>query len=364
MTEDRVRQLLERTSVDDAAEERSWELVRAAYAEREPVRRRPRLRLTVAVAVLGAAVAAAALSSPGRAVVDAVRRSIGIEHAQPALFRLPAPGRLLVSGRGGAWVVAADGSKRRLGGYGQASWSPHGLYVVAATANEFATLDPKGRIHWTLARPRIRLPRWGGTRTDTRIAYLTGGVLRVVAGDGTGDAGLEGLPTAARIAPVWNPASGARHLLAYVTSDGRVLVVDADRGTVQWISPAYTQPRALAWSPNGRQIALATGPRTILFDARTGRARTLPLGGVQALAYARDGRLAAVRGRSLVLVEPNGRTRTVFSAPAAARRARVVAQRPLAAHHDACCRPVGLRRRAPGTPDLEHPPAVRRPSVA
>jgi hypothetical protein len=316
MTEERLRQLLERTPVDAAAEERSWELVRAAYAEREPVRRRPRLRLTVAVVVLGAVVAAAAFSSPGRAVVNAVRRSIGIAHAQPALFRLPAPGRLLVSGGGGAWVVAADGSKRRLGDYPQASWSPHGLYVVAATTNELAALDPQGRIHWTLARPRIRFPRWGGTRTDTRIAYLTGGVLRVVAGDGTGDAGIEGLPAAARIAPVWDPARAALHLLAYVTADGRVLVVDADRGTVQWISPAYAQPRALAWSRNGRQIALAAGTHTLVFDARSGRARTLPLGGVQALAYAPDGRLAAVRGRSLVLVQPNGRPRTVFSAPA------------------------------------------------
>ena len=316
MTEDRVRQLLERTRVDPAAEERSWELVRGAHAEREPVRRRPRLRLALALAVLGAAVAAAALSSPGRAVVDAVRRSIGIEHAQPALFRLPAPGRLLVGGGGGAWVIAADGSKRRLGDYTQASWSPHGLYVVAATTNELAALDPQGHVHWTLARPRIRFPRWGGTRTDTRIAYLTGDMLRVVAGDGTGDAGIEGLPAAARVAPAWDPADGARHMLAYVTADGRVLVVDADRATVQWISPAYAQPHALAWSPNGRQIALAFGTSTILFDARNGRARTLPLGGVQALAYAPDGRLAAVRGRSLVLVKSNGRTRTVFSAPA------------------------------------------------
>lgn len=314
MTERRVRQLLERTPVDGDAEERGWEVVGAAFAEREPVRRRPGLRLALAVAVVGAAVVAAALSPPGRAVVDAVRRSIGIEHAQPALFRLPAPGRLLVSGAGGSWVVAADGSKRRLGDYGQASWSPHGLYVAAATANELAALAPDGTIHWTLARPRIRLPRWGGANLDTRIAYLTSGRLHVVAGDGTGDAGVEGLPAAARVAPVWNPAGGARHLLAYVTTGGRVIVLDADRGNVQWISPRYARPSTLAWSRDGRRLVLATGAQVVLFDARTGRASTLPVAGVQALAFAADGRLALLRPHA-VLLRVHGRLRTLFVPP-------------------------------------------------
>src|SRR5204862_99856 len=111
---------------------------------------------------------------------------IGIEHAAPALFRLPAPGRLLVSGSGGTWLVAADGSKRRLGDYTKAAWSPHGLFVVAATGNELATLEPRdGSVHWSLARPRIAFPRWGGSRTDTRVAYVTAGRLHVVDGAGT-----------------------------------------------------------------------------------------------------------------------------------------------------------------------------------
>jgi len=314
VTERRVRQLLERPPVDGNAEERGWEVVRAAFAEREPVRRRPGLRLALAVAVAGAAVVAAALSPPGRAVVNAVRRSIGIEHAQPALFRLPASGRLLLSGAGGAWVVATDGSKRRLGDYAQASWSPRGLYVAAATANELAALAPDGTIHWTLARPQIRLPRWGGAHLDTRIAYLTSGRLHVVAGDGTGDAGVEGLPAAARVAPVWNPAGGAQHVLAYVTTGRRVIVLDADRGSVRWISPAYARPSALAWSQNGRQLVLATAARVVLFDAQTGRASTLPVTGVRALAFAPDGRLALLRAHA-VLVRVHGRLRTLFVPP-------------------------------------------------
>ena len=108
-----VKRALEEIRVDDAAEERAWAVVRAAYAHRVPTHaeRRRRWPFVAAVAVGLAVVAAAGLSPPGRAVVDAVRRSIGIEHAAPALFRLPADGRLLVSGAGGTWVVSADGSK-------------------------------------------------------------------------------------------------------------------------------------------------------------------------------------------------------------------------------------------------------------
>ena len=65
-------------------------------------------------------------------------------------------------------------------------------------ANELAALEPDGDVRWTLARPAVRFPRWGGTATDTRIAYLTGSRLHVVAGDGTGDDAVRGLPAAAR----------------------------------------------------------------------------------------------------------------------------------------------------------------------
>ena len=158
--------------VDREAEERAWAVVRAAYARARAARASPRRRLAARVRPrVAAVVAAAAFSPPGRAVVDAVRRTIGIEHAAPALFRLPAPGRLLVSGGGGTWVVAADGSKRRLGGYAQASWSPHGLFVVAATANELAAVEPAtARVHWTLARPNVSRSRAGAARAPTRAS--------------------------------------------------------------------------------------------------------------------------------------------------------------------------------------------------
>ena len=362
MSERRVRQLLDSTPGDEQAEARAWEIVHAAYAQREPRRRpRQRVRLVLACGAV-AALAAAAFSQPGRAVVNAVRRSIGIEHAQPALFRLPTGGRVLVAGESGAWVVAADGSKRRLGDYAQASWSPHGLYVVAASTDELAAVTPGGTVHWTLSRPRIRFPRWGGTRTDTRIAYLTASRLHVVGGDGTGDVGR--LPAAAPVPPVWQPTAADRHILAYVTARGRVTVLDADRGSVRWVSAAYAGPRALAWSPDGTQLALATRTEVVLFDARTGR----PTGGPRRRACApspsrRDGRLALLRGRRAAPANGQRVCARCSSRPAAGSAASP--GRPTAAGCSPSCRPPtngsSCRREAGGASSRSR---TSRPSSA
>jgi hypothetical protein len=300
-----VKRMLERVPVDRDAEERAWSVVRAAYEEREPVRRAPRRRLLLVVvaAVLAFAVAAA-FSAPGRAVVDAVRRTIGIEHAAPALFRLPAPGRLLVSGSGGSWVVSANGSKRRLGEYTEAAWSPHGLYVVAATKNGLAAVEPaSGDVHWSLARPGVAFPRWGGSRTDTRIAYLTRGRLHVVGGNGVGDSDLGAV---ARIAPAWRP--GDRLQLAYVTAAGRVRLQGA------WTSRRFEGARALVWSRDGKRLLLVTADRLVLFAAGSGRVHSLQLAGVRAAAFSPAGRLAVVR-RNAVLVSDAEGMRTLVKLP-------------------------------------------------
>ena len=73
-----------------------------------------------------------------------VRRAVGIEGAKPALFSLPAPGRLLVHSDAGVWVAQPDGSRRLLGPYEEGSWSPLGRYVVATRANELVTLEREG----------------------------------------------------------------------------------------------------------------------------------------------------------------------------------------------------------------------------
>ena len=298
-----LKRLMERVPADRDAEERAWSVVRAAYEEREPVRRMPRRRLMLGAVALAAAVAAAALSPPGQAVVNAVRRSIGISHASPALFRLPAAGRLLVSGgASGTWVVSTDGSKRRLGDYSQAAWSPHALYVVAATSSEIAAVDPgNASVHWSIARPKVAFPRWGGSRTNTRVAYLSAGRLHVVAGDGTADSVTAGT---SRIAPAWRP--GDRLQLAFVSSNGRVRVFGAWRS-----SHRYAEPRALVWSPDGKELLLVTARQLVLFDAGSGRTHALPLRDVSAAAFSPHGQLAVVQGKAL-LVFDGERTRTVF----------------------------------------------------
>jgi hypothetical protein len=239
------------------AADRAWEVVGAAYESRVPVTwPRRHARPLIAVAVVAAAVAAA-LSPPGRSVVHSLRKAVGVEHAETELFSLPAPGRLLVSGPGGTWIVKADGSRRRLGPYRDATFSPHGLFVAATRRNELVALDPKGNVRWTLPRRSPRFPAWAGTRTDTRIAYLSAGRLRIVAGDGTGD---HALGPAARIRPVWRPGPG--RVLAY--SDGRhAVVLDADTGAVlRRLSPA---PTKLAWSADGRLLLVFSPHETRVY---------------------------------------------------------------------------------------------------
>lgn len=292
-----VKQLLGRVPADRMAEERAWEVVRSAYLERDVVpRRRGRRRWALASVAVAAVCAAAAFSPPGRAVVDAVRRTIGIEHAAPALFRLPTSGRLLVSGRGGTWVVAPDGSKRRLGGWTQASWSPHGLFVVGVSTNGLAAVEPTdGIVRWSLGRPRVGPVRWGGTRIDTRLAYLSGSTLRVVAGDGTGDRLLARRAT--HVAPVWQTE---RHVLAYATPSRSVVVRNVDTDAILATHSVSGTVRALAWSADRRRLAVAT-TRDVEVFGTDARRLTLRLPGVQALAFGSNGELALLTAHALVV---------------------------------------------------------------
>lgn len=231
------------------ARERTWRVVEAALAERRPGERpRRMLRPAIAIAAVVAALAAV-LSPPGRAVLDEIREAVGVERAQPALFSLPAPGKLLVASDSGIWVVRQDGSKRLLGRYREASWSPFGRFVVAARENELAALEPDGDVRWTLARPGVRSPVWTGTETDTRIAYVDSSGLRVVAGDGTDD---RLVVPGARAPAAWRPGSLTE--LAYVDRRGRVAVLDLASGKTLWRAGRDGRVFELAWSSDGRRL--------------------------------------------------------------------------------------------------------------
>ena len=281
--------------IPEGAEERAWEVVRRAYAERVPVpRQRHYLRPAIALGI-AAAVVAGAVSSPGRAVLGDLRdQFVGQRNAAPALFSLPAPGRLIVDSAEGPWIVQRDGSKRLLDRYDELSWSPHGKYVVATRGQELSAIEADGDVHWSLARSgRISRARWGGTANDTRIAYLAGRNLRVVGGDGKGDRLIA--RDVALTAPAWRPVAG-RHLLAFADARGRIHLVDADRPTVRHgAAPPAEIPEQLRWTADG-ELLLVLAPRSLRI-LRTDRrlVRNIPLAnGPHALAVAPQAELFAV----------------------------------------------------------------------
>jgi hypothetical protein len=222
-----LRRELERIEIpgEHEARERAWTLVERAFAGRQPEPRRVSWR-PLAVAVAAAALVAAIASPPGRSLVSAVREAVGVASADEALFSLPAGGRLLVTSDAGVWVVSRDGSRRLLGDFDDAAWSPFGRFVVASGGDELATFEPDGDRRWSLARPGVRLPSWGGTPTDTRIAYLSRGELHVVAGDGSGDV-VVGPAAPAR--PRWR--NGPGFVVDYVGADGKARGYDAESGS-------------------------------------------------------------------------------------------------------------------------------------
>ena len=248
------------------AERRAWEVVRQAYEERTP-NTRPRMssQVVVALVVLTLALAAASIASPpGQAVFQRVREAVGVHHADPALFSLPSRGRLLVvsAEHGGVWLVHDNGLKRRLGSYDDAQWSPHGLYVVATTKDALVALALDDGVRWSLPRRDPLWPRWEGTRVDTRIAYLTRGGLRVVAGDGSGDHLLE--RHAQDVPPAWDPRR--THTVAYV-SGGAVVLRQADSGQIVWRTPITVLPSSLTWSKDGRYLAVVSAHQIVVLRA-------------------------------------------------------------------------------------------------
>jgi dipeptidyl aminopeptidase/acylaminoacyl peptidase len=315
------------------AQRRAWAVVRGAYATREPAPRRDRrLRLLVAVAVLGALVAAA-LSPPGRSVGGWIRdRVAGEEATEPALVRLPSAGRLLVVSEQGPWLVRPDGSKRLLGNYEDASFSPNALYVVATQGRRLVALEPDSDLRWTVTRPTpVADARWAPS-PGYRVAYREGGTLRVVVGNGTGDRLLA--EDVAPVPPAWLPAEG-RTVLAYADASGRIRVVEADSGKRLWSADPGAAPEQLVWSDDaGLLLVVTAGRRHPLYraDGRPARrALETPQGqdvldaafapGTRAIAYsaydAESGRSSIVVGGERiqqgegrledVVFSPNGR---------------------------------------------------------
>ncbi len=295
---------------ESGAERRAWGVVHAAYLDRQPaVARRRHWRLAVAPAV-AVIIAALALSPAGASVRRLITRALGEQHAAPALFSLPSAGRILISGPGGTWIANADGSTRRLGGWSEASWSPHGLFVAVASGDRLAAVDPHGTVRWTLARPAVSDPRWYSP-SGYRVAYLSAGTLRIVDGDGTDDRPLA--TGVAHVAPAWRPGRPLGPFeLAYVSAGGRVVVRDGDTGRILWSRPSAVRPRELMWSADGRRL-LALSARTARIYAANGH--LISKLALPAATAATDGALSP-DGRTLALAL-GGREVVVADADAA-----------------------------------------------
>ena len=247
MTEADLRRRLREEPIPGEADgaDGAWAVTREAFDQRERVPREERRWRPVLVFVVIAALVAAAVTAPGRAVVEKIREAVGLEKSEPRLVRLPAGGLLLVDSAPGPWVVHRDGSKRRLGSYEAASWSPQAKFIVATRGRDVVALEPDGDVRWTLSRPHpVSQARWAPS--GFRIAYREGSSLRVVIGNGEGDHLVA--RRVAGVAPAWRLSPASLNAVAYATRDGTVHVVNADTRQELWHTYAGSQVTSLFWT--------------------------------------------------------------------------------------------------------------------
>ncbi len=268
MTAERLATLLREEPLPDAAgaERRGLSVLERAMAERQADRRpaMPRFAIALAGALL---IAGLVLSPAGASVRDWIGGvfTAGVPNARPALTEVPGGGRLLVQSAAGPWVVHPDGSRRLLGNYREATWSPHGLFLGAVSGRTLTAVEPDGTPRWSLsARGPISKPRW--SPSGYRIAYRAGRQLRVTAADGTGDHRIA--RSSAAVAPAWMPLGQPQ--LAYVDGRGRVRIARSESGHELGAARALPGIAKLEWGERGTALLEASH--------RTVQVRTLQAG--------------------------------------------------------------------------------------
>ena len=267
------------------AERRAWRVVSAAHAAHAPAPpRRRALRLGLAVAAAFAA-ATLALTPAGARVGGWIDDVVSPAPTPRASLALPAPGRLLVVGDGSAWVVAKDGARRRLGGFGDATWSPGGLFVAGARGHELVAVEPDGDPHWVRpASGLVSAPRW--SPDGYRVAYRSGSDLRVAIADNADDWLLA--HDAGSAPPAWKPLPAPAEQVLAFASRGRVRIVEVDTGRPLGVSAPEPAPRELWWAEGGRRL-VTVGAHSVRLHTATGRLVDqidIPLGSVVGSAIA------------------------------------------------------------------------------
>jgi Tol biopolymer transport system component len=148
-----------------------------------------------------------------------------------------------------------------------------------------------------VARPDIRFPEWFAP-SGYRVAYLSAGSLRVIAGDGTDDRQLAA--HVALVAPAWR--SGHPYQLAYALANGSVVLRDADSTLIAWSRHVPGRVRLLAWSANGRRLLVLSTKGAFVFDGAGRRLGHIATGAPLDGALSPDGNQLALLSHEDVVV--------------------------------------------------------------
>lgn len=332
--EERLRAALDEVEAPEEhrAEERSRRVVEAAFAEqRAAARPRRNTALRAGLALAGSGLVAAFALTPAGAEVSgwiADQMQLGSDDAEPRLTSLPASGSLLVESEAGVWTVTDDGSRRLLGDYERATWSPSGLYAGVTDGPEIRAVAASGETRWVRPPASAEISALGWSTDDgDRIAYLVEGTeLHVMAADNSRDSVLD--PTVSRVTPAWRPDNSETEIvrqLAYADADGTVRVVDTETGREIFNQVTPAGLRELEWDPRGDALLLV-GRKSIELRSGSGTATSWAARGpgnraarwTEASPAPRGDRIAAVsrsRGKSTVAILSQGGPEELITVP-------------------------------------------------
>ena len=251
------------------AGERGRRLMLAAFAERTPARRRRRVRAPR----IGWPLLAALLTALGAGAVAVAGhlREGGSSRQNSAPFAPPvqlSEGVALALGNGVAYTFSARGRVRALGPASAGDLSPHGTNAVLASGTGLVAVHvADGQVRWRRTVPGpVLLPRWSVERTVPpccRVAFLAGGALYVVGGDGKNLRRVAAHALA--VAPAWRPHA-SDHELAFAAPSGIRLAATDGKLPPKRIGGAG-RPIGLSWRADGRVLAAVDATGVTLYGA-------------------------------------------------------------------------------------------------